>query len=180
MARTRKPKIFPAVIVVDTREQAPFGFQSIEPWDDIPKKTAALKTGDYSIEGYEDQIAIERKSVGDFYGSIGSDRERFEREMDRLAKMDYAAVVIEGGWRELLVDRPTTIQMPAKTASQTIYSWSVRYGVHFWPCESRRHAELTTFHLLRHFYKQMKERETMKQNAIIPSNDFAWIEEALI
>lgn len=169
MARTRKPKICPFTIVVDTREQAPFAFMSIEPWDEIRVVRAALATGDYSIQGFEDRISIERKSVSDFYGSIGGDRERFEREMVRLKQMEFAAVVIEGGWRELLVDRPETIQMSAKSASHTIYSWAVRYGVHFYPCDGRRHAELTTFHLLRHFWKQEQER----------ISETAWIDAAI-
>lgn len=160
MARTRKPKICPAEIVIDTREQAPFSFMSIDPWDRIDVTHQALKTGDYSIVGYESRITVERKSISDFYGSIGSDRERFEREMVRLSQMEFAAVVIEGGWRELLVDRPDTIQMSARSASGTIYSWSVRYGVHFFPCDGRRHAEITTFRLLWHFYKQQQEKES--------------------
>lgn len=142
---------------------------SIDPWDEIPVVKAALPTGDYSLVGFESRVTIERKSISDFYGSIGGDRERFEREMVRLQKMEYAAVVIEGDWNELLIDRPDTIQMSAKSASHTIYSWSIRYGVHFWPCMSRRHAELATFALLRHFWKQEQER----------LNEFAWIEAAV-
>lgn len=161
MARTpRQPKqkICPFEIIRDSREQAPFPFQSIEGFDVINTVTAALPTGDYSIVGFESRISIERKSVSDYYGSIGSDRERFEREMVRLAAMDYAAVVIEGDWKELLIDRPDTIQMSAKSASHTILSWSIRYGVHFFPCMGRRHAELVTFGLLRHWWKQEQER----------------------
>jgi ERCC4-type nuclease len=156
--RPRKPKIFPGVIICDTREQSPFPFRSIDPWDEIPMKYAALATGDYSLVGYESVITIERKSVSDWYGSIGADRERFTREMERLAEMRHAAVVIEGDWNALTVDRPATIQMSAKSSSHTMLSWSLRYGVHFWPCLNRRHAELVTFHLLRHFLKQEMER----------------------
>ncbi len=173
MPRMRKPKIFPATIIVDSREQAPFPFLSIDPWDEIPTIRAALPTGDYSIVGYESRVAIERKSVSDFYGSIGSDRERFEREMIRLQQMEYAAVVIEGDWKELLIDRPETIQMHAKSASHTIYSWSVRYGVQFWPSMGRRHAELTTFHLLRHWWKQEQERvKAISAASVAATNGF--------
>lgn len=158
MPRARKPKIPPFVIKIDTREQAPFGFLNIEPWDYIERVACALPTGDYSIVGLESRVTIERKTVEDFYGSIGSGRERFEREMQRLATFDYAAVVIEGNWNEILFDRPGNVQMAAKSASNTALSWSIRYGVHFWLCEGRRHAELTTFHLLRHFWKQEQDR----------------------
>ena len=39
--------------------------------------------------------------------------------MERLAKLDFAAVVIEGDWRELLLDRPNNVQVPGKVASRT-------------------------------------------------------------
>lgn len=174
MARTRKPKIFPATIIVDTREQAPFTFLGIDAWDEIPTIHRALKTGDYSLEGYEDQIAIERKTIADFYGSIGHGRERFEREMERMSRLRFAAVVIEGTWQDIFVNRPDNIQMPAKAAAHTILSWEVKYGVHFHDAESRYQAEKKTFHFLRHFYNQTIEQQ--KQQEI----DFAWIDEIFV
>lgn len=161
MPREKKKRVAPWVTIVDTREQSPFAFMSIDDVDEVPVEYRALKTGDYSIAGMESRVSIERKSVSDFYHSIGEDRERFEREMVRLSEMEFAAVVIEGDWKELLVDRPSNIRMHAKSASHTILSWSIRYGVHFFPCAGRRHAELTTFHLLRHFWRI--EQEHSKQ-----------------
>lgn len=155
MARARKPHVFPGVVLIDTREQSPLPFQNIDDWDEIPTAYVALRTGDYSLKGHESRVAIERKSVADFYGSIGADRDRFKREMERLSEFDYAAVVIEGDPR---FEKSETCQMPAKTATHTMLSWSIRYGVHFWPCINRRHAELTTFHLLRHWLRQELER----------------------
>ena len=157
MPRTKKPKICPFKIIIDTREQAPFTFGLIEQFDVVEVESRALKTGDYSIAGLEDEVSIERKSVADFYGSIGQGRERFEREMQRLAMLSYAAVVVEGNWQDILFDRPQNILVPARAASNTILSWSIRYGVHFWLCDSRRQAELTAFHLLRHYWKQKQE-----------------------
>lgn len=162
MPRTKKPKICPFSIIIDTREQAPFSFDSIEQFDIVNVESRALRTGDYSIAGLEDAVSIERKSVADFYGSIGQGRERFEREMQRLALFRYAAVVIEGGWSDILFDRPENVLVPARAASNTILSWSIRYGVHFWLCDSRRQAELTTFALLRHFWKQDQELQKLE------------------
>jgi len=144
-------------VVVDTREQAPWRFTG-HPLPIVETITdRALKTGDYSIAGLEHRFAIERKSVNDFYHSIGSDRERFEREMVRLANMDFAAVVIEGDWMELTVDRPDTIRMSVKAAVNTVASWSIRYGVHFMPCPSRRFAEIWSFRLMEQFWKQVQK-----------------------
>lgn len=153
--RPKKPRVCPFEIVVDTREQAPLTFSNIGGYDVINKRFYALPTGDYSIVGMESRIAIERKSVADFYHSIGSDRERFEREMVRLSRMEFAAVVIEG----MVTDRPSIVRMGVKSATHTIMSWEVRYGVIFRECpHGRREAELRTFHYLRHFHKQDQER----------------------
>ena len=89
-------RIFPATVIVDTREQTPFHFLNIDPWPIVPVSHATLKTGDYSLRGYESRLTIERKSIGDFLGSISADRDRFEREFERMAEMEFAAVVIEG------------------------------------------------------------------------------------
>jgi len=56
-------------IIVDTREQSPYSFATITP----PPETirATLKTGDYSLAGYENKITIERKSLIDAFGTFG-------------------------------------------------------------------------------------------------------------
>ena len=87
------------VIIRDTREQNGYTFGFL-PQDQV--KVAALPTGDYSIEGLEDQVTIERKSLADAFGTIGGQRKRFQRELERMTSFKYAAVVIEAGW----ADRP--------------------------------------------------------------------------
>jgi ERCC4-type nuclease len=153
------------MICIDSREQAPFSFCGIEGEGRdagrpviVETKVVGLRTGDYSIEGFEDKVCCERKSISDYFGSIGSGRERFEREMDRMSRMEFAAVIIEGDWRELLIDKPSNTQIPGKVASRTIASWSVRFGVHHFPMMSRRHAELFTFQLLSMYWRQLERR----------------------
>lgn len=164
MSRRSDPDAMEAVacpfqIFIDTREQAPYRFTGMQ--DDngrpliVPLITdVALASGDYSIAGLEDRVAIERKSLSDWFQSIGRERDRFEREMQRLAEMKFAAVVIEGDWESILLRPPNSTQVSPKVASRTIASWSIRYGVHFYPTMNRRHAELWTFSLLSMFWRQ--------------------------
>lgn len=176
--RQPKPKVCPFVLVRDTREQAPFAFQNVDDrFDVIQIVDQALPTGDYSMVGFEDRISIERKSVSDFYVSIGSDRERFEREAVRLAQMEFAAVVIEG----TVEDRPDSVQMSVKSANHTMLSWAIRYGIHFYECwHGRREAELKTFHLLRHFWKQDQERIKEEKEHEAEKQKKAVLEELLL
>lgn len=85
-------KIDELVALVDTREQRPVDLAPLQ------TKRATLKTGDYSAEGYEDKIAIERKSIQDFVGCCGSSRKRFEANISRLRLFPFRAIVIEGDW----------------------------------------------------------------------------------
>ncbi|MDZ4848504.1 MAG: hypothetical protein SGI77_04370 [Pirellulaceae bacterium] len=78
--------------ITDSREQTPW---DLSPMRSIP---GTLSVGDYSIAGMESVIAIERKSLADFVMCCGSERERFQRELDRLRGWPVSAVVIEAGW----------------------------------------------------------------------------------
>ncbi|WP_438014900.1 ERCC4 domain-containing protein [Sorangium sp. So ce315] len=78
------------VVVVDTREQRPWRFP-----EDVATVRAALPAGDYSVQGFETRIAIERKELGDFVACCTHERERFKRELEKLRAYDFAAVIVE-------------------------------------------------------------------------------------
>ena len=80
-------------IIVDSREQKPLWKKGIE--------IAGLKIGDYSIKGYEDKIAIERKSLGDLFGTLGKGNKRFKKELERARKLEYFAIIIDGTFRQV-------------------------------------------------------------------------------
>ena len=65
-------------VLVDTREQTPFRFNG---W---AVERRGLVTGDYSIDGLSEYVAIERKTIQDLVGCVGSCRDRFKRELHRL------------------------------------------------------------------------------------------------
>ena len=81
-------------ILIDSREQSPLAFPG------LATERASLKTADYSCiaDGVDlrDVVALERKSVSDLLGCVGGQRDRFERELERLAQLRYRALVIEG------------------------------------------------------------------------------------
>jgi len=92
VAKTYKLKL--EDVVVDTREQTPLWLES----NGVFMKS--LSTGDYSVKGYEDRIAIERKGLQDVFSSIGKGRKRFWRGIRRLASMrvngGFGGVIVEG------------------------------------------------------------------------------------
>jgi ERCC4-type nuclease len=79
-------------IIQDTREQLELDFSGFRGVKTIRK---GLKTGDYSIDGYEDAICWERKSVADCIGTLTGGHERFLREMERMQSYEEKYILIE-------------------------------------------------------------------------------------
>jgi ERCC4-type nuclease len=90
---TIKPEQVTAI--VDTREQHPL---DLSPLQTVP---GTLTTGDYSIQGLEQIVAIERKSLPDLIGCVGVERERFDREAQRLLAYPVRALVVEATWKQI-------------------------------------------------------------------------------
>jgi ERCC4-type nuclease len=140
------------VIAIDTREQRPYAF---------PKATVkTLPTGDYSIEGLEHLVAIERKTSADAYASLGRGRQRFHAEVERLARLDYAAIVIESGFSEFL-QPPMFSHMNPRAAINTLLAWSVRYGVHVFFAGDREHGNALMRTLLE-MYVRYRDRDAVE------------------
>lgn len=139
----------PPVVVIDTREQTPYRFARSVP--------GTLAAGDYSIQGLEDRVAIERKTKADAFNSLGRDRKRFEREMERLSALDYAAVVIEAGVPDFL-SAPPFSRMNPKAAINSVLAWSVKYRVCVFFAGDRRHGNAVTARLLEKYWRYHLER----------------------
>jgi ERCC4-type nuclease len=79
-------------VIVDTREQIPLDLAP------LAMVTGTLTSGDYSVVGLEGIVAVERKSLSDLLGCIGTERERFDREVQRLLAYPVRALVVESTW----------------------------------------------------------------------------------
>jgi len=81
-------------ILIDTREQTPLAFDRR-----FPTERATLPVGDYGVRGFSDwsnpAFVIERKTLDDLCGSLGTGRERFLREVERMRQFRFRALVIE-------------------------------------------------------------------------------------
>ena len=160
MTTTSKPRGLDKsefVIIQDTREQLPYTFKGIRLHGkpiEIPVLVGTLHTGDYSVLWMEDEICVERKSVSDFYGTITRGRERFERELERMATMKRAAVVVEGRFSDLATD-PLFFgsRVNPESVTGSVASFWTRYGVPCFFLDSRPAAEAFTFKLLHKYFK---------------------------
>jgi len=81
-------------VIVDTREQLPYTFEMYNNWIGSTL-SKSLTTGDYSVLGFEKEIALERKTLNDIVGSLMDGRSRFLREMERLSSFRSKCLCIE-------------------------------------------------------------------------------------
>ncbi|MDR0881610.1 MAG: ERCC4 domain-containing protein [Candidatus Adiutrix sp.] len=142
-------------IIVDTREQKPFTFEGREAVEVV---VGTLATGDYSLVGLEDRVALERKSLADLVGCLtGSNRDRFERELARGRGLDYFAVIIENGFEELTAKQYHSNLNP-HAAAQSILAFQVRHRVPFIWAGNRRAAEYSCYWLLSKYLREAEAR----------------------
>lgn len=163
----------PFTVLIDQREKLPYSFEGLHADAKqgnrpliVPARTVHLATGDYTIEGYESRIAIERKGgqggLADLFSTLGQERDRFVRELERLAQMEWAAVVVEASWADVLHGAPFS-QLNPKTVFRSIIAWQQRYRrVHWAMAGDRQLAEVMTFRMLERWWKDhQQEREEM-------------------
>lgn len=83
-------------IIIDTREQQPWSF------DHYLTANRKLDTGDYSIEGLENIVAIERKkSASEFANNVTESR--FKDVIDRLSKIKHSFLLLEFDLEDILI-----------------------------------------------------------------------------
>ena len=86
------------IILIDNREKQPWTFRDIRekhPDADFQTRLTRIHTGDYTLEGFEDRIAIERKSPRDVYITLQQNFNRFNEEFERMNNMEAAWIVVE-------------------------------------------------------------------------------------
>ena len=137
-------------IIVDTREQAEYTF-------DCSVVRRKLDAGDYSVQGYEHRVAVERKSLPDFVHTVIHEFERFAVELDKLAVMDAACIVVEADLDAVLRGQHAeTLRTVAPTAvlGAAIHI-SLRWRVPVLWCGSRQAACAFTDAFLRGFVRHV-------------------------
>lgn len=146
----------PLQITIDTREQHPYLFLPQVGAELAVLSVKGLKSGDYSLAGAEDRVAVERKSLDDFVSCCGRERDRFERELERLATMAAAAVVVEADYGAISAGRYRS-RIKAEAVLGSVAAWTVRYRIPFLLCGDRAGGEAMTWRLLRQFARQLVE-----------------------
>ena len=137
------------VIVIDTREQTPWDFET-------PTVRGTLKTGDYSVLSLEALIAVERKSLADLVQSLTWERERFVREVERLAELRWRAIIVEAHMGDVTRGLYRTRATPQSIVASTLAISAEHHVPVIWAGE-RTHAAWCAEWLLRRAWKKRNE-----------------------
>ena len=146
------------IIITDTREQNPYSFSK---WD-VEVQTGTLSTGDYSLLGYEDVVAIERKGIDDLVSCfMGENRNRFERELARARDYELFVVVVEASLTDIGRGRYKSNMNP-HAALQSMTTFFIRYSTPFLCCGSRPGAEYMTYSLLAKYVYELEKQNQLE------------------
>lgn len=107
--------------IVDTREQLPLDLA-------LPSRRASLACGDYSVEGLEHLIAVERKGPDDLVACVGRERDRFEACIKRMQAYEVRALVLEVTWADIEAGGWRGKVTPGQVKA-ALYSWSKHVSI---------------------------------------------------
>lgn len=149
-------------IIVDTREKTGYSFKEYGNCTGMINKK--LDTGDYSIEGLEDLICIERKSsVEEVAGNLVDSSRRLEREIERMGPYKHKYIVCEFTMEELLnfpnsSTLPESIKQKIKVGGKfllkKLMEFQVYYNVHVVFCGNKENA----FYFVASLLKRLGEK----------------------
>jgi ERCC4-type nuclease len=91
----RSARIPKPIVLVDTRERLPWPLYQSHPNWIGGERRVALKTGDYTVEGMEGVLCLERKNLADVVACTVTSRRRFLAVCRRLARFPWKAILVE-------------------------------------------------------------------------------------
>jgi len=142
--------IEPPTIIIDTREQRPLTITA------YPTVRDTLPIGDYGIKGFSDWenpgFILERKSLSDLCGSLGKERPRFLREIEKMRQFRFRGLLIEAVKDEVELAQYRSAINPLSIL-RTLDALSVRAGVHVYWCRDAEGAARQTEGLVSMFIK---------------------------
>lgn len=141
-------------LLVDTREQTPLDFSIYkERFQHVCP--ASLPFGDYQVmsPGLDRSIVFERKSLNDLVGTLTTGRERFIRELEKLADCEYAAIIIEASYGAVLGPYKYS-KMPSHKIIGQLQMYQVRFDIDVIFAGSRQHSTEIIMRKIGQFYGQ--------------------------
>lgn len=137
------------VIIQDTREKNGWNFEPYEECQAVLSQ--GLKTGDYTLEGLETSLCIERKaSSGELSMNLGKKGKQFAAEIDRMSSFRWAYIICEFSIDDLMSfparstippRRWKYLRMNGKFMWRKLCEYKENFGIVTLFCENKQEAE---------------------------------------
>jgi hypothetical protein len=147
-------------VLVDTQEKVGW-------WEFPNHERTHLKTGDYTIAGYEDLLCLERKrTTGEI--AINCSEARFTRELERMQAFKYKYLMFEFSMDDILrfpvgstipKNRWNKLRINSEYLMKFYIEVSVHYGIQVMFCGDRENAMIAATKIMNRVIKDnAKER----------------------
>jgi DNA excision repair protein ERCC-4 len=140
-------------IIIDTREQKPLWKKSTKKYKIENKK---LDVGDYSLKGYENKFALERKSQLDLFGTLGKGHKRFKKEILRALEYDYFAIIVEDNYDNILnkkFENSFRSKMRGYIITSILFTIHLKYKIPIFFANDRNEAKKIIKELMKAYLK---------------------------
>ena len=148
-------------VIQDTREQKGWYFKEYDKCAGMESGT--LKTGDYTLKGFEDMVCIERKfSIEEIANNLGRKKKAFDAEMKRIQEFPFRYIVCEFSMTDL-INYPNSIfsdemwqrkpeyvkaqvskrKITGKYLLKVLMEYQIWYGINILFCDNKQSAFLT-------------------------------------
>jgi ERCC4-type nuclease len=145
-------------ILVDTNEKTPWRFDKY----DVETASKNLYTGDYTVEGLEDILCIERKScVTEIANNITT--KRFTNELERMTKFPQRYLILEFDYGHIdsfpqNTNIPSFLKNKIRVKGPFIIKFlsqiMTKYDIKVIPCTNREYAEYIAHSIMKEVYVQ--------------------------
>ena len=159
-------------VIKDTREQDGYTFESFTGKYTSCKGMVVekLDTGDYSLQGLEDKLCIERKGrISELAINLGKDKARFMREMDRMKEFPFKFLILEFSLDDVLkfpegADIPQSnmskVRITGRYLLKMLIEIQMQYNIPIYFCDNKKNAKA----LINSIFKRVNEHYSQEEN----------------
>ena len=155
----------PFTVIKDNREQDGYFFSAFNTCAGMVE--SKLDTGDYTIQGLEDKICVERKGcVEELAVNLGSKKYAFLNEIERMKPFPHKFIVLEFSLEDLIkfpeetripIKNKASLKITGKYMLKCLMEFQLYDGVHIWFCGNKHNAFLAISSL----FKRINEMYTI-------------------
>jgi hypothetical protein len=153
-------------VLRDNKEKIPWDFSIYG----FAEKKIHLKTGDYTVEGLEDIICIERKrNTGEISLNLGRLSKQFKAEFERMEQFRFRYLICEFS-ADSLAKFPQgsgipkrmwkKLRMNGKFMIKRLNEWCEQYGVELIFCNTKLDAEQEAAHIIKEVIEITESEKT--------------------